>query len=146
MRPDVDEQLRPVSPASSSEWSRPRSPTPTRPTCSPGSPRVLDGIANGWADVAAFLDWDARETLALLVDATPGVDADVADEARTLAAEPPDAARRTRARRAPHAVRGLLASWRAALPEGEPADVSPHTCAPGGPLPHPHRQRMPGQR
>ncbi len=71
MRPDVDEQLsgiarileRVVAPAVTDAYAA---------DVLTGVTAVLDGIANGWADVAGFLAWDARETLALDRRALPG--------------------------------------------------------------------------
>ena len=89
MRPDVDEQLigiahileRVVAPAVDDAYAS---------DVLVGVTAVLQGIANGWADVASFLAWDARETLALLMAAEPVLTdarvADVAGNARALAA------------------------------------------------------------
>ena len=70
MRPGIDEQLtgiarileRVVAPAVGDRYAA---------DVLAGVTAVLDGIANGWADVAGFLAWDARETLALVAECAP---------------------------------------------------------------------------
>jgi len=142
MRPDVDEQLtgiarileRVVAPAVTDAYAA---------DVLMGVTAVLDGIAHGWADVAGFLAWDARETLALVMECSPTH----ADEARALAAEPPMPLD-TRALAEHHTqARALLAQVAPELPEGEHrARVAAHMRARVERYPIRAQARMPGQR
>ena len=142
MRPDVDEQLsgiarileRVVAPAVTDAYAA---------DVLTGVTAVLDGIANGWADVAGFLAWDARETLALIVEHSP----ELAAEARSLAAEPP-LPLDTRALADHHTqARALLARLAAELPEGDARTrIAAHMRARVERYPIRAQARMPGQR
>jgi len=150
MRPDVDEQLigiahileRVVAPAVDDAHAS---------DVLVGVTAVLQGIANGWADVASFLAWDARETLALLMAAEPVLTdarvADVAGNARALAAEPPMPLD-THALAEHHTqARALLARVAPVLPEGEHRSrVAAHMRARVERYPIRAQARMPGQR
>jgi hypothetical protein len=150
MRPGIDEQLtgiarileRVVAPAVDDPYAADVLASVTV---------VLDGIANGWADVAGFLAWDARETLALVAECAPVLDdpslAGVADDARALAAEPP-LPLDTRALADHHTqARALLARVAPVLPEGEHrARVTAHMRARVDRYPVRVQARMPGQR
>jgi hypothetical protein len=150
MRPDIDEQLtgiarilqRVVAPAVDDPYAA---------DVLAGVTAVLDGIADGWADVAGFLVWDARETLALVAECAPILDdpslAGIGDEARALAAEPP-LPLETRALAAHHTqARALLARVAPALPEGaHRASVAAHMRARVERYPIRAQARMPGQR
>jgi hypothetical protein len=153
MRPDIDEQLtgiarileRVVAPAVGDPYAA---------DVLAGVTAVLDGIATGWADVAGFLAWDARETLALVAECAPALDTlddasltDVVAEARALAAAPP-LPLDTRALAVHHTkARALLARVAPVLPEGEPrARVTAHMRARVDRYPVRAQARMPGQR
>ena len=150
MRPDVDEQLAGIAEI----LERVVAPAVDDPYASDvlvGVTAVLHGIANGWADVASFLAWDARETLALLVEAAPVLTdpsvIGVADDARALAAEPPMPLA-TRALAEHHTqARALLARVAPVLPEGEHRTrVAAHMRARVERYPIRAQARMPGQR
>jgi len=147
MRPDIDEQLsgiarileRVVAPAVDDAYAA---------DVLAGVSAVLDGIANGWTDVAGFLAWDSRESLALVIECAPVLaDPVLADEARALAAEPPSPLE-TRALAEHHTqARALLARVAPALPEGEcRSRVAAHMRARVERYPIRAQARMPGQR
>jgi len=93
--------------------------------------------------VAEFLAWDARETLALVIECAPAL----ADAARALAAEPPMPLD-TRALAEHHTqARALLARVAPELPEGDARSrVTAHMRARVDRYPIRAQARMPGQR
>jgi len=109
---------------------------------------TLDALAVSWADVPAYLAWDAGETMALLTDASPALDAEQRGRLATLAGAPARDPLDLRALEDHHrAVLELLADVIAA---GPPPDATPRIAAHlrerATRFPVVAAQRMPGQR